>query len=254
MPFRSGGRAAKDARSYRLEFYLALPPATNEAFLREVDEELRRDQLAAAARRWGVIAVAAILAGLLAFASWLYWQHRQGQRAGVEGEQLQAAFDQINAGQTKQGTAALTSLEKADAEGYRALAQLTQADLLLQKNDGKGAAAKFAGVAEDDSVGQPFRDLATIRQTAVEFDNLPPQQVVERLRPLSVPGNPWFGSAGEMTAVAFLRQNRRDLAGKLFGQIAKADDVPPSIRQRAVQMAGLLGVDAAPSAGATPKP
>ena len=233
---------------------MALPPATNEAFLREVDDELRRDQLAAAARRWGLIAVAVIVAGLLAFAGWLYWQHRQTQRAGVEGEQLQAAVDQITAGQTQAAAAALTPLEKADVAGYRALAQLSQADLLLQKQDTKGAVTKFAAVAGDQSIGQPFRDLATIRRTAVEYDALPPQQVIERLRPLAVAGNPWFGSAGEMTAVAYLRQNRRDLAGKLFGQIAKSDDVPPSIRQRAVQMAGLLGVDAAPSAGADPTP
>ena len=233
---------------------MALSPATNEAFLREVDDELRRDQLAAAARRWGLIAAAVILATLLAFAGWLYWQHRQTQRAGVEGEQLQAAVDQITAGQSQAAAAALTPLEKADVAGYRALAQLSQADMLLQKKDAKGAVARFAAVAGDGAIGQPFRDLATIRQTAVEYDSLPPQQVIERLRPLAVPGAPWFGSAGEMTAVAYLRQNRRDLAGKLFGQIAKSDDVPPSIRQRAVQMAGLLGVDAAPSAGADPTP
>jgi hypothetical protein len=215
---------------------LALPPATNEAFLREVDDELRRDQLAAAARRWGVIAAAVILAALLAFAGWLYLQHRQTQRAGVEGEQLQAGVFLIPGGHTQAAAAALTPLEKSDAAGYRALAQLAQADLLLGKKDTKGAVARFAAVAGDRSIGQPFRDLATIRQTAVEYDALQPQQVIERLRPLTVAGS------------------RRDLAGKLFGQIAKSDDVPPSIRQRAVQMAGLSGVDAAPSAGADPTP
>jgi hypothetical protein len=55
-----------------------------------------------------------------------------------------------------------------------------------------------------------------------------------------------------MTAIAHLRANRRDLAGTMFGQIAKAEDVPESIRQRAVQMAGLLGVDAAPITAGTP--
>ena len=232
---------------------MALPPATNEAFLREVDEELRRDQIADAARRWGRIAIVAVLAALAAFGGWLYWQHRQEQQAGTQGEALQAALEQANTGKVPQATAALQPLETSGADGYRALAQLTQADLLAPK-DAKGAAARYAAVAADTSLAQPFRDLATLRQTATELDTLQPQQVVERLRPLTVPGSPWFGSAGEMTAIAYLRQNRRDLAGKLFGQIAKADDVPESIRQRAVQMAGLLGVDAAPSAGATPKP
>ena len=47
-----------------------------------------------------------------------------------------------------------------------------------------------------------------------------------------------------MTAIAHLRMNRKDLAGRLFGEIARDDTVPASIRQRAVQMAGVLGVDA----------
>jgi hypothetical protein len=231
---------------------LAVPPATNEAFLREVDDAVRRDQAIAAARRWGVLAIGAVLLLLAAFGGWLYWQHRQGLAAGEQGEKLQAAFEQINGGQAVAGVAALQPIATDGRPGYRAAALLTQGDELLRKGDAKGAAAKFAAIANDASLGQPFRDLATVRAVAAEFDTLPPQQVVERLRALAVPGNPWFGSAGEMTAVAQLRLNRRDLAGKLFGQVAKDETVPASIRSRAVQMAGLLGVDAAPSAGATP--
>ena len=241
---------------------MAQPPATSDAFLREVDEELRRDQIAAAWRRWGVIGIGAVVAALLLFAGWLYWNHRAEEKAGVEGEQLQAAYDQLTAGQTADADATLSKLAGSDRAGYRALAILAQADELQQKNDAKGAAAKFAAVAADDSLGQPFRDLALIRQTMIEYDTLTPQAAVERLRPLAAPGNAWFGTAGELTALAYLRQGRRDLAVRLFGQIAQSDDVPQSIRQRAVQMASLMGVDAAsaatapgaPNSGVTPQP
>lgn len=233
---------------------MARPPATDQAFLREVDEELRKDQLADAARRWGRIVIGAVLAGLVLFGGWLYWQHRSEQRAGQEVEQLATAQEQAQGGQTAEATQTLKGLEDASGSGTRAMALMTEAELLLGKNDRAGAAAKFAAVASDSSLGQPFRDLATLRGVAVEFDTLSPQQAIERLRPLAVPGNAFFGSAGELTAIAYLRQNRRDLAGKLFGQIAKAPDVPETIRQRAVQMAGAMGVDAAPSAGATPTP
>ena len=91
-----------------------------------------------------------------------------------------------------------------------------------------------------------FRDQALVRQTAAEFDTLKPQVVVERLRPLAVAGNPWFGSAGELTAVAYMRMNKSDLAGPLFAKIAADEGVPDTIRQRAVQMAGAVGVDAVP--------
>src|SRR3546814_7541139 len=118
------------------------------------------------------------------------------------------------------------------------MARFTEADILLQKNDLKGAAAKFASIAQDQSLAESFRDLALIRQTAAEYDSLKPDVVISRLRGLAVKGGPWFGSAGEMVALAYLRQGRRDLAGDLFGQIAATEHVPESIRQRAVQMSG----------------
>lgn len=234
---------------------MALPPNTNEAFLREVDDELRRDELIGAWRRYGLAAVVAVVAALLLFAGWLYWQHRSEQQAGVEGEQLQAAYEQIAAGSTAQADTTLAELATSKRDGYRALAQFAQADQLLAKNDGKGAVAKLAAIAADASLGQPFRDLAVIKQTTVEYDGLRPQVVIERLRALATPGSAWFGTAGELTAIAYVRQGRRDLAGRLFGQIARDEGVPESIRQRAVQMASLMGVDAAPpSAGAPPQP
>jgi len=73
---------------------------------------------------------------------------------------------------------------------------------------------------------------------------LPPQQIIDRLKPLATPGNPWFGSAGEMVGMAYLKQNKRNLAGPLFAAIAKDEDVPQTLRSRARQLAGLLGYDA----------
>lgn len=223
---------------------MALTPNTNEAFLREVDEELRRDQLVGFWSAYGRWVIVGVIAALAAFGGWLYWQHRQQLAAGVEGERMQTAFDSLGGNQPAAAEAPLAELAGSSRQGYRTLAKFTQADILLQKNDIKGAAAIFAAVANDTAVAQPFRDLALIRQTSAEYDGLAPQVVVERMRPLAVAENAWFGSAGELVAISYLRMNRRDLAGRMFGQIARGNDVPATIRQRAVQMAGVLGVDA----------
>ncbi|MCT8000389.1 tetratricopeptide repeat protein [Sphingomonas sanguinis] len=223
---------------------MALTPQSSQAFLSEVDDELRRDRLTKFWTRWGLVVGAVILIGLAAFGGYLYWQHRQHQAAGTDGEQLQAAYDALSQNDTKAADAKLKTLAASDVDAYRALAQFTQADILLQKDDMKGAAARFATIANDASLAQPFRDLALIRQTMAEYDTLKPEAVVARLRGMAVPGNAYFGSAGEMVAIAYLRQNKRTEAGRLFGQIASEKDVPDTLRQRAVQMAGVLGVDA----------
>jgi hypothetical protein len=222
---------------------LAVTPETNVALMREVDDELRREQLVGFGRRWGLWVAVAIVAALLAFAGYLFWQHHRAAVAGEQGEQLSQAFEALGNKQVAKADPVLAKLATDGSDGYRALAIFTQADLLLQKNDLKGAAVKFAAVAGDDGLAKPFRDLALIRQTAAEFDTLKPNVIVERLRPLATTDSPWLGSAGEMVAAAYLAEGRRDLAGRLFGQIAQGKDVPPTLRQRAVQLAGVLGVD-----------
>ena len=230
---------------------MALTPQNSETFLREVDEELRREQALAVWKRWGVWIVVAIVAALAAFGGYLFWRHQQTVRGERLGEQLQSAYDYLGAGDTKGAAKPLAELTASDVKGYRVLAIFTQADILLQKDDLKGAAAKFASVADDASVAQPFRDLARIRQTAAEFDTLKPDVIVQRLTPLTVAGSAWLGSAGEMVAAAYIRQGKRDAAGQMFARIAADENTPRSLRQRAVQMAGAMGVDAPALAPAT---
>lgn len=220
---------------------MALTPQNNEAFLREVDDELRREQAATLWRRYGLIAVVALVAALAALAAYLFWNHRQTRAAEKEGEQLQAAFDALGADDAAAASKPLAALAGSSREGYRALARFTQADIQLQKNDLKGAATTFATVANDQSVAAPFRNLALIRQTTAEFDTLAPQVVVQRMTPLAVAGNPWLGSAGELLAVAQLRLGQRDQAARTFARVATDETVPQSIRQRAVQMADVVG-------------
>ena len=110
--------------------------------------------------------------------------------------------------------------------------------------DLRGAAAIFKQVADDEGLAQPYRDLALVRMTAVELDTLPPQAVIDRLKGLAVTGNPWFGSAGEMVALSYLKLNKPQQAAGIFAAMAKDKKLPDTLRSRATQMAGSLGVDA----------
>lgn len=225
---------------------MALPPSgtTDEAFLREVDEEYRRDQLASIGRRYGRWIIVLVVVGLIALAGFLYWNHRSAQNAGTTGEQYDAALRLMGENQLDKASAELGKLGEGSG-GYAAMARIAQGNILLQKKDAKGAAAKFAAVAGDAKVEQPYRDLALIRQTVAEFDTVKPDVVIQRLKPLAQPNSPWLGTAGEMVAAAYLKAGNRAEAGKMYGQIAQGGEkVPETIRARAVQLAGVLGVDA----------
>ena len=66
------------------------------------------------------------------------------------------------------------------------------------------------------------------------------------MKPYAAAGNPWFGSAGEMTGMAYLKLNKPKDAARIFAAMAKDQKVPETIRNRASMMAGSLGIDAGP--------
>ena len=222
---------------------MARTPETNEAFLREVDEELRRDELARLWKRWGRVLLVAIAVGLIALAAFLWWRDYQAKQAGLEGEKLNAAVDQLSRGEFDKAAPALKELGQSSRPGYRAAAQLAAGAVASQRGDAQAAIAAFKSVANDKDAAQAFRDLALIRQTSMEFDTLPPDQVISRMQPLAQKGSPWFGSAGELVAVAQMKAGRTKEAGAMFAALAADSAVPPTIRSRAAQMASVLGVD-----------
>lgn len=223
---------------------MALRPADNEAFYREVDEELRRDQMKTYWERFGKLAIAGVVLVLAAIGGFIWWQNQKVVKAGERGEQLVEAFDDIAARRKAAAAGKLDSLAKSGSEGHRAAALLTKADLAIEAGDLKGAAAIFKQIADDGDLAQPYRDVALVRMTAVELDTLPPQAVIDRLKGLAVAGNPWFGSAGEMVAISYLKLDKKPQAGALFAAMAKDKTLPDTLRSRATQMAGSLGVDA----------
>jgi hypothetical protein len=233
---------------------LAQPPDTiNETFLREVDENLRRDQLADFAKKYGNLISAGLVVFLAAAGGWIYWQQYQVQRSEKQVEQLAQIYTDIGVGKTASAPRQLDTLAKSGKKGVRASALFTRAALAIQQNDLKLALSTYKEIAADGSLPQAYRDAALIRQTALEFDSVQPDAIIQRLEPLAKPGNPWFSSAGEMTAMALIKQGKKQEAGRLFAAIAKDKTVPDESRARAVQIAASLGVDAGP-APAAPNP
>ena len=233
---------------------MALPPDTAESFVREVDENLRRDQMAARAKRFAGVAIAAVVLFLIAVAAYLYWQDRQRKQAEAATEQLTLTLQDVGANKMAAAPAQLDALRQADSEGVTALAGLSRAALALQQGNRKLAAATYAEIAANEELAKPFRDLALVRGTALDYDTIKPDEVIARLQPLAVPGQPFFGSAGEMVGMALIAKGQKPAAAQLFAKMAADPAVPDTLRTRAVQVAGTLGFDASASLPASSTP
>ena len=225
---------------------MAIRPQDADTFMKEVDEELRKERLNQFVARYGWWILAAIVLILGAVGGTIWWRAQQEAKAAQQGEALLEALDNIDRGNRGAASPKLGELAASNVDGYRVAALFARASTQAETGQNAAAIATLKSIADDADLAEPYRQAALVRQTALEFDRLPPQTVIQRLGRLARPGQPWFGTAGEMVGMAHLKMRRPDQAGAMFQRIGRDETVPPSIRTRAIQMAGSLGYDAMP--------
>lgn len=223
----------------------AKPSAEDEILMREIDEAVRKDDAEQFLSKYG-LPVGGLLAVFLAGLGFylLYWVPSQEAELEGQSETLIEALDAKDAGDFAGASEKVEGLTNAEAAGTRTAARFLQAGAALEGQKIDEAVAIYKQIAEDADAPPALRDLARIREVAANFDDRKPADIIAKLKDLAVPGNPFFGSAGELTAVAHMEAGNNRKAGDLFAQIAKDESVPETLRSRARQMAGLLGVDA----------
>jgi hypothetical protein len=215
-----------------------------DVLLREVDDAVRQDQYANAAKQYGKPVGIALVLALVLFGGYLLWDSRRDAAHEQDSEKLVASLDQVERGNLPPASTALDPLIADSGAGQQAAARLLKAGIAMEQSKPDEAAKLFDAVAADSSAPQAYRDLATIRAVTMRYDTMKPTDVVARLKPLAVPGNPWFGPAGEVVAMAYLDEGKSAEAGALFAAISKDKNTPETLKSRTRQMAGLLGVDA----------
>jgi hypothetical protein len=215
-----------------------------DALLREVDDAYRQDQLTRFAKNHGTKVGVAVIAGLLAFGGYLLWSDHREKAKEETSEEIVKSLDQLEAGNFTTATKDFAEIQKEGIPGAAAVAKLARAAIALQQNRQADAVSIYGEIASDGAMPEPYRDLALVRQTSLNYEKMKPGDVVTKMKPLAKPGSPFFGSAGELLGAAYLDLGKPELAGPLFAQIAKDTDVPATLRSRARQLAGLMGVDA----------
>ncbi len=205
--------------------------ARNDEFIREVDEEYRRDQIAQIWARYNGVIIAVVVLIVAGVGGWRYWEHMQetsAQAAAVRYEEALRLSDQ-DKGQEVQ--AALEALAKEGGTGYSLLARFRLAAEQGGQNPENGASV-YDALASDAAVSQVWRDLARLRAAWLRLDTAEPAALRQSLEPLAAPTNAWRHSARELLGLSGLKAGDMDYAGRWFDQIAADRETPSALRQR----------------------
>ena len=214
-------------------------PSTDQ-FIREVDEELRREQLATLWGRYGnyVIAAAILVVAVTAgFKGWEWWHEREAARAG---DLYLAAEDLASEDDSPGAIEAFNTIAAREAGGYSALAGFRSAALQIEAGDRKGALAQLDKITADNRVDDILRDLARLRAAYLALDENDIDGAGERVSPLAVTGNPWRHGAREVLGLVAMEKGDKETAIGYFSEIEADQEAPNNIRARANAMIAVL--------------
>jgi hypothetical protein len=207
---------------------------------REIDEELRRDNLAQLWKKYGHYVIGLAVLIVVATAAIVGWRTYQEKQREGQGGEYASALDLARQGKDADAAAAFASLaQKADA-GRAVLARFEEAASKVNSGDVPGAIVVYDQLASDKSVDAAFRDAATLLSARYTLDKGDSQTAIAKVQPLTAPSNAWHGLALELTALAELKSGDKTKAQKDFDSLGKDTTAAQAVRQRAAAMAEAL--------------
>jgi hypothetical protein len=212
----------------------------SDEFIREIDEELRRDRAALLWRRYGALVVGAAVLIVAGTAAKVGWDHWSQQARAAEAMRFAVAERALAANDTAGAASQFAALATEGRTGFAALARLRQAEAERERQDQAAALGALDGLAT--AGGDPIlRELAALLAIEQQIDTGDPAALRQQLEPLAAAGAPWRNQARELQALVAIRAGELDQARTILGELSREVGVTPSQQRRAGELLQAIG-------------
>ena len=202
---------------------------------REIDEELRRDNLLKLWSRYGRYIIAIVVFALVVAGGIVAWRDHQLSERRAQSTRYASALTLARDGKEADAVKVFAAIAD-EGGGYAILASFEEAALLAKSGDREAAAAAYDRIAAASELDSNLRGLAVLLSVMQRMPDADPHTTIDRLAPLTASDNPWRPSAIELTALARLKSGDKTGALDLFKSLADDPATPQSLRARAAEM------------------
>jgi hypothetical protein len=175
---------------------------SDDSFIREVNEELRSEQIQNVWKRFRplIIGVAVLIVlGVAGAALFEWWQARE---SSASGDRFISAVKDASGNKPDQAMKELEALGKDGFGSYPVLARMRLATLKADKGDTKGAIADFKALGQDAAVPAPVRNVAKLRAAWLMIDNNSYEELASAVEELAAASSPVRNSAREVLGLS----------------------------------------------------
>lgn len=201
-------------------------------FIREVQEEYRRERVVGFLTRFQVPLALLVVALLVGVAWWRIATDNRVAAAQSADARMRAAEQFAKAGKSEQAEQAFDAIAATAPAGYRLLAGMRAAEMQA-KTDPAKAAARFDAIATQAKGDSAMADTATFRAALIRADSEDPATFEKRYGAMVGPGFTYAASMRELLALAALKRQDFTRAKRFLDDLMLDTHTPPAMRERA---------------------
>jgi hypothetical protein len=208
-----------------------------DSFIDEVNDEVRRDRFYFMLKRYGWIAILAVVV-LVGGAA---WNELQKSQARAKAETLgDAMFAALTVQDTDSRAAALAAIEPGSAQSGALLGFLTAAQQ-VEAGDKAAAIETLNNIGLSGDVPSIYREIAQFKAITLQGTDTPVNERRLALDALAQPGNSLRLLATEQLALIDIEENNATAAIDRYQTILLDAEVTTDLQQRALQVIVALG-------------
>lgn len=212
----------------------------SEAFIREIEEEVRREKLTNIWKQYGSWILGGLGGVVLLVALWQWYVTYQVDRVQSAGGKFYESLQLLSGDKESDGVSGLEQVVKEGTPAYAALAKMRLA--AVQRTAGKNdeALALYTAVADDTSVDRLLSSFASLQIASLKVDDGTWTEVQNRLNDLADESSPWRYSARELLGVAAFKHKKWGDARQAYTRILIDQAAPQALKLRAQTALALI--------------
>lgn len=208
-----------------------------DAFIMEVDEEVKNDNLKEFFNKYGLYIISFVVLVLFATVSFDQIQNwRNNQFKNKTGEYIAANY----APSTQEKINVLEKISAGNHGIYSELARVQIADLLFEQEKNEDAMNMLELIVTNDELDPRIRNLAAVKLAAAKLDTASFDEIETLLTPVISEDDSWAPVAQEYLALAAIKNGNIEQARNIYETLLQDNRISEEFRSRIKDMLATL--------------
>ena len=223
-----------------------------DSLLREVDDELRREQLEKLWKRYSSVILSGAALIVASVGGYQFLEHRRITTAESAGSDFASALRLDGDKKADDAAKSFQVIADTGPKGYAALAKLHIAGDLVKAGKADEALKAYEALANDASSDELLKSYAQLQAASLRMADAGWTEIQNRLTPLAGDKGAFKVSARELLGVAAYKTGKLDEARKYLEPLLIDPSASRAIQERIkILMAGIAGAEMAAKPAAT---